>query len=222
MNGSDEMTNTVMNRRNLTGLMTVGFGAAVLGVTEKSAAAATSEQIELVRRANLTLDEARHDPQFGSSAELFQTAKAVMVVPQLVKGGFFVGGEGGNGVLMARHGGRWSYPAFYALGSASFGLQIGLEVAEVVLFVMSNRALQAWMQNEVKLGGQAGLTVLVLGSNAAAAATTHGGVDVIAWAKSKGAYAGLTLEGSVISPRNEWTTAYYGRPMTPAQVLRMS
>ena len=86
-----------------------------------------------------------------------------MVVPQLVKGGFFVGGEGGNGTLMARHGNRWSDPAFYTLGSASFGLQIGLEVAEVVLFVMSDRALNAWMRDEVRLGGQAGLTVLSSG-----------------------------------------------------------
>jgi SH3 domain-containing YSC84-like protein 1 len=226
---SSDMTHAVMKRRDLSGLMTFGLGTAVLGagvlgaLTERSvAAAATSDQIELVTKANLALNEARHDPQFGTAADLFQSAKAVMVVPQLVKGGFFVGGEGGNAVLMARHGDRWSYPAFYVLASASFGLQIGLEVAEVVLFVMSDRALQAWMKNEVKLGGQAGLTVLVLGSNASAAATTHGGVDVIAWAKSKGAYAGITLEGSVITPRNEWTTAYYGRPLTPSQVLSLS
>jgi lipid-binding SYLF domain-containing protein len=61
----------------------------------------------------------------------------------------------------------------------------------------------------------------VIGSNASAAATTHGNVDVIAWAKSKGAYAGLTLEGSIIKPRNEWNSAYYSRPMTPSQILNM-
>jgi lipid-binding SYLF domain-containing protein len=122
---------------------------------------------------------------------------------------------------MARHGDRWSNPAFYTLASASFGLQIGLEVAEVVLFVMSGRALNAWMRDSVRLGGQAGLTVLVVGSNAAASATTNLNVDVIAWAKSRGAYAGLTLEGSIIKPRNEWNTAYYGRPLSPSQVLNM-
>jgi len=184
-------------------------------------AAPTSDQTDLVRRAGVVLDEARRDPQFGTSKDLFRTARAVMVVPSLVKGGFFVGGEGGNGVLMARHGAKWSNPAFYTLASASFGLQIGLEVAEVVLFVMSDRALNAWMRDEVKLGGQAGLTVLVVGTNASAAATTHANVDVIAWAKAKGAYAGLTLEGSLIKPRNEWNTAYYGRPLTPVQVLNM-
>jgi lipid-binding SYLF domain-containing protein len=212
----------MIQRRSLGRLTTIGLGAVALSSLKIAMAAPTSDQIELVRSAHVTLDEARHDPQFGTSGDLFQTARGVMVVPQLVKGGFFVGGEGGNGVLMARHGNRWSEPAFYTLASASFGLQIGLEVAEVVLFVMSNRALNAWMRDEVKLGGQAGLTVLVLGSSAAAAATTHGNVDVIAWAKAKGAYAGITLEGSLIKPRNDWNTAYYGRPLTPAQVLNKS
>jgi lipid-binding SYLF domain-containing protein len=215
------MNNNAIARRTLGRIITFGLGATVLSTVpgNSSKAGPTSDQGELVRKANITLDEARHDPQFGTSMDLFQSARAVMVVPQLVKGGFFLGGEGGNGVLMARHGAHWSYPAFYTLASASFGLQIGVEVAEVVLFVMSQRALQAWMTDQVKLGGQAGLTVLVLGSNASAATTTHGGADVIAWAKSKGAYAGITLEGSVIAPRNEWNTAYYGRRLSPSEVM---
>jgi len=218
------MTNVVINRRTLGGLLTLGAGAVTLvGLGSRAAMAApTSDQVELVRKANVVLDEARHDPEFGNSRDLFGTARGVMVIPQLVKGGFWIGGEGGNGILMARHGNHWSNPAFYTLASASFGLQIGLEVAEVVLFVMSERALNAWMHDEVKLGGQAGLTVLVVGSNASAAATTHANVDVIAWAKAKGAYAGITLEGSLIKPRNEWNAAYYGRPVTPLQVLNMA
>ncbi len=218
------MENVVIRRRTLGGLLTVGTGAAVLGCVgiRAAPAAPTADQVELVRKSYGVLDEARHDAEFGNSDRLFQTARGVMVVPQLVKGGFWIGGEGGNGILMARHGNRWSNPAFYTLASASFGLQIGLEVAEVVLFVMSDRALNSWMQDEVKLGGQAGLTVLVVGSNASAAATTHANVDVIAWAKAKGAYAGITLEGSIIKPRNEWNAAYYGRPVTPFQVLNMA
>ncbi len=216
------MTAVIMQRRALGGLLTFGAGAVLFGGVKSAVAAPTADQVELVKKAYGVLDEARHDAEFGNSRDLFQTARGVMVVPQLVKGGFWIGGEGGNGVLMARHGEHWSNPAFYTLASASFGLQIGLEVAEVVLFVMSQRALNAWMQDEVKIGGQAGLTVLVLGSNASAAATTHANVDVIAWAKAKGAYAGITLEGSLIKPRNEWNAAYYGRPVTPVQVLNMS
>jgi lipid-binding SYLF domain-containing protein len=186
------------------------------------AARAATEQQELVARAHTTLESARHDPQFGSAADFFSRARAIMVVPQLVKGGFFIGGEGGNGVLLQRGAdGTWGSPLFYGLGAVSLGLQIGLEVAEVVMFVMSDKALRAWTTNEVKLGAQAGLTVLVVGSNAAAAATTAGNVDVIAWAKSKGAYAGITLEGSVIKPRDDWNTAFYGHPVVPAKMLKI-
>lgn len=214
----------MIERRTFGRLMGQGLGAAALGgiLLRSRGAHAESDQAELVRRANITLAEAQQDPQFGNSSSLFRQARAVMIVPQLVKGGFFVGGEGGNGVLIARHGGGWSNPAFYSMGAVSFGLQAGVEVSEVVLFVMSERALLAWLKNEVKLGAQAGLTVLVVGSSAAAAATTNANVDVIAWAKAKGAYAGITLEGSVIKPRNEWNAEYYGRALTPGQILQVA
>ena len=217
-----------MNEQRMTrrsGLKTLAAGAVVLGAYTAmgvTCAQAGAEQNDLVQSAKTTLAEAQHDPQFGNSADLFKRARAVMVVPQLVKAGFFFGGEGGNGVLMTRGASGWGSPLFYTVGSASFGLQIGVEVAEMVLFVMSERALRAWTEDQVKLGAKAGLTVLVVGSNAEAAATTHGNVDVIAWAKSKGAYLGITLEGSVIKPRNEWNEAYYGRPVIPSQMLKIS
>ena len=183
-------------------------------------AQAASDQQEIVDHAKVTIDDMRSDSSFGNSTDLIKRARAVMIVPELVKGGFFVGGEGGSAVLLARSkGGSWSYPAFYTIGAASFGLQIGVETAEVVFFVMSDKALNAWMKNEVKLGAKAGLTVLVLGSNAEAAATTNARVDVIAWAKSKGAFAGITLEGSLIKPRDSYSQAYYRKRLTPTQIV---
>jgi SH3 domain-containing YSC84-like protein 1 len=181
---------------------------------------ATLDQQLLVDRATVTINAMRTDVQFGFGRDLLTRAKGVMVVPELIKAGFFFGGEGGSAVLLARReDGSWSDPAFYVLGSASFGLQIGVETAEVVFFVMSDRALKAWMEDEVKLGAKAGLTVLMIGSNAEASATTNANVDVIAWARSKGAYAGITLEGSLIKPRHEWNEAYYARPVKPAEIV---
>jgi lipid-binding SYLF domain-containing protein len=143
-----------------------------------------------------------------------------MIVPNLVKGGFFIGGEGGTGILVGRGADSWSYPAFYTLAGASFGLQIGIETAEVVLMVMSDRALAALMEDEFKLGAKAGLTLLMLGSNAEAAVTSNVNVDIIAWARSRGAYAGLTLEGSLIKPRESYNEAYYGKRIHPRDILR--
>jgi lipid-binding SYLF domain-containing protein len=208
-------------RRDLARLLAV---AAIPGLPLALAreASAASDQADLVTRANTTISAARGDPQFGNAPDLFKKARALMVIPELVKGGFFVGGEGGNAVLLTRTaGGTWGNPLFYTLGAVSFGLQIGLEQAEVILFVMSQKALRAWTEDQVTLGAKAGLTVLVVGSNTSANTTTNADVDVLAWAKSKGAYAGLTLEGSAIKPRHEWNTAYYGHAVSPASVLKL-
>jgi lipid-binding SYLF domain-containing protein len=174
----------------------------------------------MLDKAQAVIEDVKHDPQFGNSRELLRECRAVMVIPELVKGGFFVGGEGGDGVVISRTGHGWGAPAFYVIGSASFGLQIGLEVAEMVLFVMSERGLRAFLTDEFKIGAQAGLTVLVVGANAQAATTANARADIIAWAKSKGAYAGITLEGSIIKPRNDWNTEYYGRRVAAAQIVQ--
>jgi hypothetical protein len=89
-----------------------------------------------------------------------------------------------------------------------------------VLLVMSDRALAAWMDDEFKLGAKAGLSILMLGSNAEAALTSNVNVDVIAWSRSKGAYAGVTLEGSLIKPRESYNEAYYGKRIHPRDILK--
>jgi lipid-binding SYLF domain-containing protein len=121
--------------------------------------------------------------------------------------------------MVARTAKGWSNPAFFGIGAGSFGLQIGLEQAELVMFVMSDRALKAWMKNEVKLGVNAGLTVIMVGTAASADATTNANVDVIAWARAKGAYAGITLAGSVIKPNKKAIAGYYGAPLTAEDIL---
>ncbi len=110
------------------------------------------------------LADLRHDKAFGNAGELIRRAKAVLIVPRLIKGGFIVGGEGGDGVLMARRRNGWSDPAFYVIGAASFGLQVGLEQSEMILLVMSEKGLNGIMHDQFKIGAQAGITVVTLGS----------------------------------------------------------
>jgi len=131
-----------------------------------------------------------------------------------------VGGAGGKGVLLARSGpNSWSAPAFYTIGSASFGLQIGLEQSEMVLFIMTQKGLDAVMENKVALGAGGGLAIATVGGSLGGATTTAVGADIVAWAASQGAYAGISLEGSVIAPDTDADSAYYGRPVTTPQVL---
>jgi lipid-binding SYLF domain-containing protein len=123
-------------------------------------------------------------------------------------------------VLLAHDSGSgWSYPAFYTLASGSFGLQIGLQQSELVLIVLTERGMHAFMEDEFKIGAQAGLAIVTLGSSAQAATTSHVGADIVVWASSSGLYGGLTLEGTIIKPRYTYDEAYYGRPESANDIL---
>ncbi|MDE1146149.1 MAG: lipid-binding SYLF domain-containing protein [Azospirillaceae bacterium] len=197
----------------LSAIMLFGTMTATAPHALAAATAHGTDQSNLVERARVTVDDLRKDKEFGNARELMKHAKGVLIVPQLIKGGFFVGGEGGDAVLLTRGpSGEFSYPAFYTLGSASFGLQIGVEQAELVLFIMSDKALSSVLQDEFKIGAQAGLAVVTLGSTAEAATGTSMTGDIIVWSSASGAYAGLTLNGSVLKPRDSWNEAYYGKP----------
>ena len=200
-------------------LAAVGLAFAMPG-----AAHAASDQQNLVDEARITLDHLKSDQEFGNAKELLRHARAILIVPNLVKAGFFFGGEGGDGVMLARSaGGTWTNPAFYTLASASFGLQIGIQSAEVVMLIESEKALDALEQDQFKFGAQAGIAVVTLGSSAQAASSTAlNSADIIVWSSSSGAYAGLTLEGSLVKPRDSYNEAYYGRPMAVRSILNMN
>lgn len=187
-------------------------------LTATQARAATDEQIT-VDHATGTLADLRNDREFGDARTLLHRARAVLIAPRVFKAGFFLGGEGGSAVMLAhgRHG--WSDPAFYTIASASFGLQFGAQTSEMVLFVMNDHALKALMSDRVKLGANAGIAVATLGSTVEGATTTHGGADIVVWASSSGAYAGISLDGSVVEPRSADDAAYYHRELSSADIL---
>ena len=171
--------------------------AAAFALAMLAAPAQASDQTELLDHANRTVDHLKSDPAFSVARDMLHRARAVLIVPRLVKGGFIFGAEGGDGVLLKRTGHGWSEPRFYGMGSASFGLQAGLQQAELVFIINSRRALAGIEKGEVKLGAGAGLTVVTLSSGAEGATTTHGG-DIVVWTSGTGAYAGLTFNGTVI------------------------
>ena len=176
--------------------------------------AATSDQTDLLTRATATAERMKQDPAFRAARNMLANAKGVLIVPSLVRGGFIFGAEGGSGVLSAKNGDTWSAPAFYTLSSASFGLQIGLERAEVVMLLMTDRALDQVKGGNFKLGAGGGITVVTLSSGVSAATG-----DVVLWTSGTGAYGGLTLNGSVINPRADWNRTFYGRPITVTEIL---
>ena len=169
-------------------------------------AAAAPERVDLLRDADKAVTDLKHDPSFNVARDMIKNARAVYIVPKLVKGGFIFGAEGGDGVLLVRTGHGWSEPKFYGMGSASFGLQIGLEQAELIFIINSDAALKGIQSGNFKIGGQCGITVATLSGGAEGATTLHGG-DMVVWTSATGAYGGLTFNGSVIKADTEENAA---------------
>jgi len=196
----------------------IAAATALTTVLFAAPAALASDQTELLERADHTVDHLRSDPAFSVAAGMIHRAKAVLIIPRLVKGGFIFGAEGGDGVLLKRSGRSWSSPAFYSLASASFGLQIGLEQAELVFIIMTDRALKGIQTSSFKLGAGAGITVVTLSSAAEGATSGHGG-DIVVWASGTGAYGGLTFNGSVVKAMDDWNSDFYGSDVAVSAIL---
>lgn len=185
-------------------------------------ASAGIEEDELVTKAHFTVQRMAKDKNVGPNVRsLIQRAKAVMIFPNVLKGAFFIGAEGGSGVLMAKDAkGNWGYPAFYTMGSASFGLQIGGQSQEIVLLIMSDRGLTSVLYNEVKLGGDISAAAGPVGVGAEASTTTNFRADIYSFSINQGAFLGASVEGAVIHPRQSKNSAYYGsEKATPEEIV---
>ncbi|MGD0231942.1 MAG: lipid-binding SYLF domain-containing protein [Syntrophorhabdales bacterium] len=175
----------------------------------------------LSERARQTLETFSQAPEMDAFRNLIKNARGVFIAPQILKGAFIVGASGGSGVLVARDSlsGRWLGPAFYTIGAASFGFQIGGSASEVVLLAMTDRGVKALLENSIKLGADVGLAAGPVGMGAAAS-TANLSADIISFARSKGLYGGISLDGAVVKTREDWNSAYYGGIVTPYDIFR--
>jgi lipid-binding SYLF domain-containing protein len=175
----------------------------------------------IVDRAQATLEGMVNDKYYDYLRQGLKHAKGVLIFPQVLKAGFIVGGSGGTGVLLVRDEvtGEWGQPAFYTMGAVSFGLQIGGEAAEIVMLVNSQRGVDSLHSNSLKLGGDTSVAAGPVGGGAKGAVSASLNADFLSFAKSKGAYAGLNLEGSVLDVRDTLNEGYYGRKVSPVDIL---
>jgi len=173
----------------------------------------------LVDRATLSIQEMMNN-MGDAPRDMLQKARAVMVCPRVIKAGFFAGGQGGGCVLLSRSGnGTWSYPAFYGLGSGSFGLQFGVQDAQLVLMILTQKGLDAVLDSQFKFGANASVAVLAWGAEIQGSTTAAIGADIVAFAMSRGLFGGVALEGSIMSTRTEWNQGYYGQPFGARQIV---
>jgi len=194
---------------------------ALLLLTQTSCSTnAQGEQQILVDRATLTAQELLSQTVSQDPRTLLQRAKGVMICPRIFKAGFFFGGEGGTCVLLARAGnGTWSYPAFYTIGSGSFGFQFGIEDSQLMMMILTERGLNAVLDSQIKLGANASLAVATIGASIQGSTTTAVGADIVAIAASRGLFGGVALEGSVMSADTGWNQSYYGQSFAGRQLV---
>jgi len=208
-----------MHRRQfcLTALSLAAAGLAA----GRARAEAPSEQQILVDRARSTVETFTTQSDMEQMRHLLRRARGILIFPEIIKAAFFIGGEGGSGVLVGRdpQTGSWTAPAFYTMGSGSIGLQFGGEVSQVVLLIMNERALNAIISNQVKLGADASVAVGPMGRGMEAATTTALNADIYSFAATKGLFGGVSLGGSVINARGDWIRAYYGRSLSAGDIV---
>jgi len=191
--------------------------AAWLPLSTKSVSAQDMTGLnEIVGKAHTTLQNFVDDPNMGWVRKHIKDAKAVFIVPQQIRAGFIFGGSGGSGILLSRdeRSESWSDPAFYTMGSVSWGLQLGVEAAEVILMVMTPNGLDSMLSTKFQLGADASVAAGPVGIGAQAAT-----VDILAFSRSQGLFGGLTIEGAVIASRDKWSSIYYGQSVRPVDIL---
>lgn len=159
-------------------------------------------------------------PEEGIPDWLLRKCEALVIIPSVVKAAFVFGAKRGHGIIVHRlPNGRWSSPAFLTITGGSFGLQIGGQATDIVLVVNSQRGYRALLGSKFKLGADASVAAGPVGRTAAAATDVTLKAEILAYSRSRGAFAGISLDGSALTMDTEANTAFYGKPVNPRTVL---
>jgi SH3 domain-containing YSC84-like protein 1 len=158
-------------------------------------------------------------PDKGIPEEVLNAAKCILVVPNLIKGGFILGAKHGRGVASCRTANGWSAPAFVSVGGGSAGLQIGVEGVDLVMLIMNDQGFQHLLSSKFELTGEASGAAGPVGRHASAGTDWKMNTEVLTYSRSKGAFAGLTLEGAVVQQDDDSTRAIYGKNVEFRKVL---
>src|SRR4029078_10676598 len=150
-------------------------------------------------------------PDKGIPEEVLSNAKCILVVPDLIKGGFIFRGKHGRGVATCRTASGWSAPAFVSVGGGSWGLQIGVEGVDLLMFIMNNKGLHYLLSSKFQISGEGSAAAGPVGRHASAGTDWKLNTEILTYSRSKGAFAGLTLEGAVIEQDDRSTKSIYGK-----------
>ena len=183
------------------------------------AGSAREDTVDRMQKSVDVLHAIMSTPDKGIPEEVLSGAKCILVVPDLIKGGFIFGGKHGRGVASCRTSNGWSAPAFVSVGGGSWGLQIGVEGVDLVMLVMNEQGFQHLLSSKFELTGEGSVAAGPVGRHASAGTDWKMNTEMLTYSRSKGVFAGLTLEGAVVEQDNDSTGAIYGKHMTFRNIL---
>lgn len=187
-----------------------------------AATSAIAAQREDVRAGDAVrvVQQIQSIPESAIPDRLFDEAKAIVVVPDTIKAGFMIGGRRGLGLMSVKSpDGTWSNPVFVKLAGASFGLQAGVQSADVILVFRSERGVDSIVNGKITLGADAGIAAGPVGRNAAAATDGEFKAEIWSWSRARGLFAGVALDGAVLSIDNGANRTAYGEGTTPRAIF---
>lgn len=175
---------------------------------------------QIVDKAKLSAEQFQKESTMEGLREQAKKARGMLILPDMVRGAFIFGASGGTGVFFAREsvGAPWRGPAFYTIGGASFGFQAGVDVAQVMILAMTERGVTKLLSPQVKLGADISVAAGPVGAGASAA-TAGLSADLISYSMAKGLYGGFSVDGSVVGVRSALNQAYYGKEVSPTDIL---
>ncbi len=199
------------------------LGLALVGGSGGPALAAglKAKATELVQDADDVLRQVMNSPDKSIPRDLLRKAAGVAIFPGVIKGGFFVGGKYGKGVIL-RHdtsSNRWSPPAFYSIAAASWGFQFGGQSTDLILVVMNRRGMKSIVKSEFTLGGDASVAAGPVGRKAQANVDLELKSAIYSYSRSRGAFIGVSLEGSKLNDLPEYNKAFYGKALSSRAIL---
>ncbi len=158
-------------------------------------------------------------PDKGIPEEVLEHAKCVAVVPHMLKGGFVFGGENGRGVATCRTASGWSAPVFFAITGGSWGLQIGVEGVDLVMIIQNDRGMRQLLSSKFEIGGDASAAAGPVGRHASANTDWKMDAEILTYSRARGAFAGLTLDGSSVRRDDDSTREIYGPHVSNRSIL---
>ncbi len=178
------------------------------------------DETKRLEMASDVLRQMTNQPDKGIPEEVLESAKCIAVVPHLVKGGFIFGGKHGRGVATCRTANGWSAPAFISVGGGSAGLQIGVEGVDLIMLIMNNKGMEQLLSSKFQISGEGSAAAGPVGRHASAGTDWKMDTEMLTYSRSKGVFAGLTLEGAVVEQDSDSTISVYGRDASFKAVLQ--